>query len=169
MNFELKELKKNMTEEIDSAFAIYQSNREYFHLTSGKELTREFVIEDLEDLPPDTNPEKKQFFGIYLDGEMIGLLDCVFGYPDEETYYLGLLMIDSRHQRKAYGTRILAEVEKQALEMGYKRIKLGVLEGNHKAFSFWGEMGFEYVKTVKRAGSDQVSRRVMVMEKELKG
>jgi hypothetical protein len=42
-------------------------------------------------------------FGVWVDGELVGVLDLLLRYPDQETVYLGLLLIDRRRQRQGIG------------------------------------------------------------------
>ena len=45
-------------------------------------------------VPEGSSPDDKAPFGVWLDDELVGLLDLLLRYPDDETVYLGLLLIE---------------------------------------------------------------------------
>jgi hypothetical protein len=47
--------------------------------------------------------------------ELVGLLDLLLRYPDDETLYLGLLLIDRRRQGQGIGTAAYQALEREVL------------------------------------------------------
>jgi hypothetical protein len=47
--------------------------------------------------------------------ELVGLLDLLLRYPDDETLYLGLLLIDRRRQDQGIGTAAYQALEREVL------------------------------------------------------
>lgn len=53
-------------------------------------------------VPEGRSPDDKAAFGVWADDELVGLFDLLLRYPDEETVYLGLLLVD--HARQGQGS-----------------------------------------------------------------
>lgn len=149
------------------ALAIYLNNPEYFETAGTDPVTRETLIEDLAALPPGVSRENKHFY-LYTDGERpAALLDLVLHYPDEDTFYIGLLMVDGNKHRAGIGSLVYQELEAEMQAQGYCRARLGILEQNQKAWSFWSKMGFRKIRTVVSSIQSEKNWTVHVMEKQL--
>lgn len=149
------------------ALAIYLNNPEYFETAGTDPVTRETLIEDLAALPPGVSRENKRVY-LYTDEERpAALLDLILHYPDNDTFYIGLLMVDGNNHRTGMGSRIYRELEVEMLAQGYCRARLGILDQNQKAWSFWSKMGFGRIKTVVSSIRPEKNWTVHVMEKQL--
>jgi len=81
------------------------------------------------------------------DGRLVALVDLVFGYPEPDDAYLGLLMIAEDARGCGLGTAILKTVKAFAGERSAPRLLLGVLDENRRARAFWERQGFAVVRT----------------------
>lgn len=79
--------------------------------------------------------------------------DLIAGYPDGETAYIGLFMLDKTRQGAGEGSRLAREIFRFFKESGYLKVKLGVIEGSEKAAAFWKKNGFAFTgERVRKEG-----------------
>lgn len=167
MIFQFREIQTE--EEIALAYQIYRSNTEYFQLVSGKAPTRQDVLNDKSACPPGVSPTQKKY-GMYLaeeSGDPVAVVDVLEGFSNPETYYIGLFLVDGSRQRTGLGTALYEQLEAHARECGFQRMRLGVVNTNHKARAFWKAMGFAWVKTVESTLHEGSGWTVEIMEKNL--
>ncbi len=122
----------------------------------------------LHSLPEGKGFEDKFVLGIYTGSdELIGVLDTVRDYPENSSWWLGLLLLDPMYRNKGLGREIYTSYEVWAKHLGAEQIYLGVVEPNEKGYHFWQHVGFETIDK-RPAGTDgkRVSA-VIVMEKHL--
>ena len=60
--------------------------------------------------------------------------------------FLSMIAVESAVQKNGLGTRLLAEVEKRALNSGMLQLKLEVHKGNTSAINFYGKHGYFCIK-----------------------
>jgi GNAT superfamily N-acetyltransferase len=99
----------------------------------------------LESLPPGRTLEDKFAFGLYTDGkkELLGLLDAVRGFPEQDEWIIGLFLIDPEHRRAGLGARFVGAFEQWVRGQGAAGIRLVVQEQNPEALRFWQRQGYE--------------------------
>ncbi|QRO01407.1 GNAT family N-acetyltransferase [Archangium violaceum] len=99
----------------------------------------------LESLPPGKTLEDKFAFGLYAEGkkELLGVLDAVRGFPEQDEWIIGLLMIDPDHRRAGLGARFVGAFEQWVRGQGAAGIRLVVQEQNPDALRFWQRQGYE--------------------------
>ena len=80
-------------------YSLCKENKKYYNylhenvsLDGGKSI--------LEDVPPNINIENKYVLGFYEKDKMIAILDLIEGYPNNETAFIGLLILDVGYQGK---------------------------------------------------------------------
>ena len=57
-------------------------------------VTRESILKDMEALPPGKSEEDKLYLGFFEKETLVAVMDLILKYPEEETAYIGLFMID---------------------------------------------------------------------------
>lgn len=71
------------------------------------------------ELPPGKTYNDKLLIGIYqLEDKLIGILSAVRDYPEPETWYLGLLMLDPQESRQGLEDKIYQMFEQWANARG---------------------------------------------------
>jgi RimJ/RimL family protein N-acetyltransferase len=118
--------------------------------------------------PPDRSLKDKLVLGLWFADteELAGVLDIVRGYPDEDAWFLGLLLLAPEHRGQGKGERVYRRAEAWVREQGAATIHLGVLERNPAARRFWERLGYEYRDTRTQHGSEN---RVDYLVKNLPG
>ncbi|VJY24321.1 GNAT family acetyltransferase [Streptococcus pneumoniae] len=63
---------------------------------------------------PEGKAKADKFFVGFWNGfwngfDLVAVMDFVYAYPDEETVFIGLFMVDQAYQRKGIGSHIVTE------------------------------------------------------------
>lgn len=132
---------------------IFYSNDEYYYLTDGHRATRELCEDTLCDYPP----YKVYSVGVSQNGQAISFLSILEGYPDADTLYIGLLLVDGKFKRKSIGSTIMTVLFTIAADMNFKTLKLSVQENNISGLNFWKKMGFYEIDRCTCDGFDNLS------------
>lgn len=130
-------------DDAEKVFEIYQTSPGYFLKVDGCLPTLEMATFSLIDGPKKTGAKyKKEFLIIELEKTPIGVLDLHAHHPDEETCYLGLLLIDERLFSRGMGRKCFNLAENYIRRvLVCKKIRLGVSNDNDVT-AFWKKMGF---------------------------
>ena len=105
-------------------------------------VTLESIREDMKVLPPGKSGEDKFYVG-FFDGSMLtAVMDLILKYPNDETAFIGLFMVDSASQGKGTGTAIIEECLCFLKRQGLRRARLGFAKGNCQSEAFWTKNGF---------------------------
>lgn len=156
---------RDVTEDLlKDVLEIYRTNEEYFIISSNEKPSVQTIMDDKSEIPPNSKLEKKNYKLILKDDRSIGIIDYVIDYPDEQTIYIGLLLIHGEFHRQGYGREFIEQFISSMKKDGYLKIRLGVLKQNHKAFEFWTKMGFNLVKEVRSTIKPEKNWEIRVME-----
>ncbi len=77
--------------------------------------------------------------------------------PEDESFWIGGLIIDRRHQRRGYGRAVVAQLLERAAADGHREAALSYDPQNTLAQSLYASMGF--VETGELADNETVARR----------
>lgn len=132
-HFFVRHLNQN---DIDLIYALSCKNT-IFYQFHPPFVTYESILEDMNALPPAKTKEDKYYVGFFYHQKLISILDCILSYPEADTAWIGLFMMDLDYQHQHIGSRLIQEISCCLKELGYKKIKLGVDQGYQKGLSFW--------------------------------
>ena len=158
--FQIERIEHN---DIQKVLGLMNSNPEYFKYCPPKPSVGT-IENDLIALPPNMTMNDKYYLGFYDSSELVGILDLIIGYPNKNSAFIGLFMIDKKFQNKHIGTNIINDITNYFTLNGYNEIRLGYAIGNDKAKSFWEANGFCPTGVV----AHNVDYDVVVMKKLLK-
>ena len=85
--------------DIPSILSLYESNPLYFQYCPPKPNLAS-VKEDILRLPEGKAKADKFYVGFWNGSDLVAVMDFVYAYPDEETVFIGLFMVDQAYQRK---------------------------------------------------------------------
>ena len=135
-----------------AVYALESGNADFFALTFSSPSAESFW-ENLAALPPGKGYKDKYYIGFFDGGRLIAEADLIAGYPDGETAYIGLFMLDKTRQGAGEGSRLAREIFRFFKESGYLKVKIGVIEGSEKAAAFWKKNGFAFTgERVRKEG-----------------
>ncbi|GAX47068.1 GNAT family N-acetyltransferase [Pseudolactococcus reticulitermitis] len=138
------------SEKYPEILALYERNQDYFALSQNSAVTLSQVAEDVHSGPAQVTPENKKYFLLTDDKDRIlGVLDYVLGYPDEQTVFIGLFLVDKIFQGQGIGRAIVTEQMTYFRSIGMAKVRLAVLENNPNGLAFWQRLGFEIIEDNK--------------------
>ena len=122
-------------------------------------------------VPEGSSPDDKAPFGVWVGDELVGLLDLLLRYPDDETLYIGLLQIDRGRQGQGIGTAAIQALERELLPRWpwVRRLRLSVVRGNDQVLGFWRRLGFTETGEVRPWRYDKLESESILMDKVLTG
>ncbi|MEY4983623.1 MAG: hypothetical protein RIR62_1889 [Pseudomonadota bacterium] len=153
--------------DLDAVVALYAAAADYVLLESGPLPPSDLAQEFFTDAPPGGDPAEGEKLGLFRGGELVGIADLAFGWPEARDAYLGLMILAPDARGAGLGTRFLHEVERRAKARHAPRLLLAVLDANPRGRTFWERHGFAVVMTFPPA---PIGERVHVrhrMEKRL--
>jgi ribosomal protein S18 acetylase RimI-like enzyme len=108
---------------------------------------------------------------VWADGELVGVLDLLLRYPDDETVYLGLLLIERGHQGQGIGAGAVQALEREVAARWpwARRLRLSVVRTNDNVLGFWRRMGFTETGEVRPWRYDKLRSEAVLMDKVVAG
>jgi GNAT superfamily N-acetyltransferase len=141
---------------------------DYVEIVEGKGVSPTAAEELFQSLPPGGSFSNKLVAGIFhREGEIGGVLEGMRHYPEENIWWIGLLLLapDMRNQR--VGRSLLEAFIDYARENGGKAVMLGVVEENVHAYRFWLKNGFEMVRKSEPRLFGKKNQSVFVMRRKI--
>jgi ribosomal protein S18 acetylase RimI-like enzyme len=139
--------------------ACFEGAPDYFARTEGRLPGPDAAIQLLADAEIDSH--RKVFVLIpRVGGPAVGVLDLHLDYPEPGTSQIGLLLFREACQGLGYGKETTAAVEAALARLGYRALRLSVVDENVDAKLFWQRLGFAEV--------GRLDRGVTVYEKPLR-
>jgi GNAT superfamily N-acetyltransferase len=146
---------------------LYARSRAFFELISGKEAGNDAPERLFVGRPAGLPQENKVVLGIYQDEQLAGVFDILLGYPNAETGFIGLFLLDPDYRGVGLGSRAYIRVEAWFQQWGLTEVQLGVQMNNADGRRFWEKHGFVYVKDVPLLGDDAANAEVHFFRKTL--
>lgn len=108
-------------------------------------LTEESILEDMKALPPGKDCSDKFYMGFFEEDTLVAIMDLILDYPAKGTGYIGLFMMNLDYQNRGIGSKIIRECLAHLKIAGFKKVRLGVDEGNPQSNAFWKKNGFSAI------------------------
>jgi len=125
---------------------LYEQCREFFILTDGLPPSATAAREEFDDVPPGKTTEDVYIFGLFdALNNLLGTIAGVRHYPDDWTWWIGLMMLAPQHRGKGLGADFYQAFEHWVAAQGIGRISLVVIAANKLGLQFWEKMGFEVI------------------------
>ena len=104
---------------------------------------------------------------VWAGDELVGLLDLLLRYPDDETVYLGLLLIDRARQGQGIGTAAFQALERDLLPRWpwTRRLRLSVVRTNDQVLGVWRRLGLTETGEVRPRRDDKLESEAILMDK----
>lgn len=131
--------------------ALCERCADFSELIEGRPPEKDAGHSILFDLPPDKELKDKYVFGVYKENDvLIAVIEMVKDYKVTGEWIIGLLMIDPSERGNGLGRKLHDLIKAWVLEEHGKKLRIGVVEENHRGYKFWCEMGYFEVDRVKR-------------------
>lgn len=125
-------------------------------------VTIEGIREDMIVLPPGKTKEDKYYIGFWDDEKLIAVMDLILKYPNAETVFIGLFMMDKEEQGKGLGSKIITDLF-SCLKGEFAYARLAYVRGNKQSEHFWKKNGFLSTGVITK----QEQYDLVVMERKL--
>ena len=141
-------IKKMGEEDVSGILKLENSNPLYFLYCPPKPC-RETVLNDLKALPEGKSHEDKFYIGFFENDCLIAIMDFILSFPEKDTIFIGLFMMDSKESGKGKGSAIITEALTAWKSEGYKKVRLAYMKGNMQSRNFWRKCGFTEIGVEK--------------------
>lgn len=125
---------------------LFERCIDHFELHDGGPPEPDSAEIEFGDLPPGRSIADKHLHGIvdpHDHDRLIGIVESVTGYPDDLTWYLGLLLIDPKHRGSGLGRAAVEAFESMAIGAGFAQVRLSVIAPNDAGRRFWHRLGYQ--------------------------
>jgi ribosomal protein S18 acetylase RimI-like enzyme len=134
--------------DVPAIFDLYRRCADYFWLQDGHPAQPSDAGELFTDLPVSKTSEDLHVFGYLHQKRIDAVAALLAGYPGQDDWYLGLLLLDPSLRGQGLGREMYQGIEQWSGAQGAKRMLLAVLQENIAAFRFWRSLGFELIREV---------------------
>lgn len=147
---------------------LWERCLDYMLLVDGHPAGPDAGEEEFQDAPPGRSLDDKFLFGIVnQQNELVGLLDVFRWYPDETSWWIGLLLFIPQVRSQGFGQKVLQGFTEHVRANGGQAIMLGVVGENELAYKFWSRMGFELMRQTEPRQFGNKTQVVNVMRRTL--
>jgi ribosomal protein S18 acetylase RimI-like enzyme len=155
-------------EDSEEIQGVWDKCLDYMLLVEGHPAEPNYGVEQFQDVPPGKSTEDLFVFGIFnQQNDLVGLLDVLRGYPDEITWWIGLLMFTPDFRSQGLGQKVTQGFADYVRANSGQAIMLGVVEENQLASAFWKKMGFELVRKTEPRQFGNKTQTVSIMRRVL--
>jgi len=134
---------------VEAIQACFEGAPDYFARTEGQPPGPDAAAHLLADAEAD--PGRRVFVLVpRAGGSAVGVLDLHLDYPEPGTAHVGLLLFREACQGLGYGKETTAAVEAALARLGYRALRLSVVDENVEAQLFWQRIGFAEVGRLDR-------------------
>jgi len=143
--------------------ALFDDDPETFAVLEGAPPRPDEALHLLRDRPPGLSLEDK--FVYLIDG--LAVIDMARGYPDEHTWYLGLIYVARGARGAGLGTQMIEALCSHVQSAGGRALRLAVVAGNTRARRLYDRLGFVHVARRSRATWSGEQQEVDVLERAI--
>lgn len=126
---------------------IFRSNNDYYLLTDGHPITDEDMQATVEYGKVFTGGNVLSV-GFQFQNNAVAFLSAIEQYPEPDTLYIGLFLVDERYKRKHIGSQIITGIKTAVKELHFQKLKLSVLKKNTNGCLFWESLGFKEINNI---------------------
>lgn len=124
---------------------VLASDPATWELLEGAALRPDEAQHLMAEAPPGVTPDRKWLW--VSEGIVMEMIE---GYPDAETWYLGLIFVAPRVRGMGIGTQLLRWLEHTVKQRGGTKLRLAVVVANTGARSLYRRLGYRFVARRQR-------------------
>ncbi len=134
---------------------LYFACADFFEMVEGRAPAKGDGLSLLSDRPEGVLFENKLVFGLFESERLVGAIDLLRDYPDQRSWYLGLMIFTSAMRNRGVGTLAFDALRSWVLSQGGQSIRLIVQSQNPRALEFWLRQVFSILDTAIHQGDAQ--------------
>ena len=149
---------------------LYEKCTDFAYLVEGQPPSPTAAQEEFFAVPEGKSLCDKFMFGLFnSEHEIIGLIESIRGYPDEQTWRVGLIMLAPEYRRKRLLYPLVQSFEHWVAKHDVAYIMGSVVEANIKVLRLWKRMGFEIISRTSPKQFNQKFHSVYIIRKAIIG
>ncbi|OUL17391.1 GNAT family N-acetyltransferase [Nostoc sp. T09] len=150
---------------------LFEQCSDYAIMTDGYLPPSSAAVDEFLALPEGKTIQDKFIFGLLApDDTLIGMLETIRHYPDEKSWWIGLMMLAPEHRGKGLGSQFYQAYETWVAQQKAQFVFLAVLEENQPGFTFWQKLGFEVIRIAPpQQFGNKVHRRYVLRRQVAEG
>ncbi len=141
---------------------------DYYDLHGIEEIGNETVLGFFNEFPEGKKREDKFVLGLFKKENLIGVIEGVKDYPNEGTWFIGQMMVDSQKRSSGLGASFFDEFQDWAEDNRVESLRLAVMCDNTLAEKFWKSRGFEFCEQKSDMETGNIRADLNLYEKKLK-
>lgn len=142
---------------------LFEAAADYVLLEDGTPPSRATVTAFFEDRPPDVPATNLHHIGLEHDGILVGIAGFLFGFPETNDCYIGLMLLAPQFRGFGFGSQAVQHIKTFAHKRGASRLLIAVLDENPKGRAFWESQGFRHSKTFKPSADRHRRHRMQLV------
>ena len=147
---------------------LYEECIDFALLTDGQPPSPTAALDEFDALPEGKTKQDKYIFGLFdSDGNLLTIIESIRHYPNDRTWWLGLMMLTPSQRGKGLATEFYRAFENWVSTQGIDRISLCAIEANEKGLKFWKSLGFEVICKRKPRKFGNKTHAVYVMSRAI--
>ena len=168
--FELKgincSVKKLEIDDADILQQLYEKCADYNYLMEGQPPSPTAALDEFTAIPAGRSLNDKYMLGIFNpQDELIGLIEGMRHYPEENSWWIGLIMLAPAHRCQGILSALIEEFERWIATQRMDCIMGSVSKANEKVLRLWKQIGFKVVRNVEREDSNSSSSFSIIKRK----
>lgn len=121
--------------------ALFAECEDWFQTVAGSPTAPGDVQSLFYSLPEGSTVDDKRLFTVRHDGEIIGLVDAVVGYPHHDACAVGFFLISPRFRRRGVGTTVARTLVDEARALGFREVTAPASEAWPPSTAFLTALG----------------------------
>lgn len=147
---------------------LFEQCADYAMIVEGEPVSPTAAQEAFVSVPPGRSLSDKFLFGVVdRNGGLVGMLEGMRHYPDETTWWIGLLLLAPAVRGHGLGQKLIEGFSDYVCSRQGLAVMLGVVEENRAAYSFWQQVGFEFVRETEPRVFGKKTQKVYVMRRDM--
>jgi ribosomal protein S18 acetylase RimI-like enzyme len=145
---------------------LFEQCADFNMIVHGEDVSPTAAQEIFQEVPPGRSIDDKFLFGIKdRKGELIGMVEGLIDYPDDRDWWIGLMLLAPGWRGQGLGRMIVEGFSEYVRSNQGKSIMLGVVDENQRAYSFWQQAGFKFVRETEPRKFSRKIHTVYVMRR----
>jgi GNAT superfamily N-acetyltransferase len=145
---------------------LYEQCTEFALLTDGQPPSSTAAYDEFEAVPDGKTTQDKYILGLFdPQNHLIGMIESIRHYPDNQTWWLGLMMLSPEQRGQGLGSEFYQAFEDWVAVQSVKQVSLSVVEANELGLQFWKSLGFEVIRKTEPRQFGKKTHAVYVMSR----
>lgn len=146
--------------------SLYEQCTEFALLTDGQPPSSTAARDEFDAVPDGKTTQDKYIFGLFdPQNHLSGMIESIRHYPDNQTWWLGLMMLSPQQRGQGLGSEFYHAFEDWVSAQAVKQVSLSVVEANELGLQFWKRLGFEVIRQTEPRQFGNKTHAVYVMRR----